>query len=59
MMNGYADGYYWARHQDNTTFVVFHEDGRWYCCGATADINRHLDTKRQIICPIIPAEASQ
>ena len=35
-----TDGYYWARDTtDGTTFVVYREDGLFYCCGVENPIN--------------------
>jgi hypothetical protein len=41
------DGYYWARHNDGTTFIVYREDGLWY----TVAIGHPIDfDPKQIIC---------
>lgn len=49
MLGDLADGYYWARHQDGTTFVVFLEDGQWW----TVVIENPIDFDRsQIIMPV-------
>ena len=29
----FEPGYYWAREDDGTHFIVLLEDGEWYCCG--------------------------
>jgi len=46
-----TDGYYWARHDDGTTFVVLLEGGDWYTVGILAPIT---DTFRecQVICAV-------
>lgn len=45
-----ADGYYWARHHDGTTFIVLREDGDWFACGIGPPII-NFDV-RQIIMPV-------
>lgn len=51
MMNGVAEGYYWARHDDGTLFVVLAQDGQWYACGVHAPLNEEFKAA-QIVCPI-------
>ena len=50
-MTEYADGHYWARHHDGTTFVVLREDGHWYCCGVCIPIDDEF-SEAQIICAV-------
>jgi hypothetical protein len=45
------DGYYWARHDDGTTFVVFLENGLWYVPGISHAINQDF-REHQIIAPV-------
>ena len=46
----YADGYYWARHTDDTTFVVLRQEGHWFTVGIAEPL-RNFDV-RQIVEPI-------
>jgi hypothetical protein len=32
------EGYYWARHEDGTTFVVLREGGKWFAPGVHKSI---------------------
>jgi hypothetical protein len=45
-----ADGYYWARHHDGTTFIVLREGPSWYTVGVEPPII-NFDV-RQIIMPV-------
>ncbi len=46
------EGYYWARHFDGTTFVVYLEKGSWYTVGVQNAINETFSVT-QIIKPIM------
>ena len=53
-MEKFVDGgYYWVREpdDDNTTFIVYYEDGLFYCCGVENPINAKLNLEA-IICPV-------
>lgn len=47
-MPPFHDGYYWARHRDGTRFIVFREDGHWYCCGVHNSIDEDFDTSQNV-----------
>ena len=44
-----ADGYYLARHHDDSTFVVLREDSLWYACGVQEPLNDRFHPDIQII----------
>jgi len=46
-----SEGYYWARHDDGTTFIVLLEDGNWFVPGVARPINARF-RESQVICPI-------
>ena len=52
-IRGFEPGYYWAREDDGTHFVVLLEYGEWYCCGVENPINSSFN-ERQIIIRIQP-----
>lgn len=45
------DGYYWARHDDGTAFVVLLQDGWWFTPGVGYPINNTFRPS-QLIMPI-------
>jgi hypothetical protein len=53
-MPDFDDGYYWAADSDGLAFVVLLEDGFWYCCAQSEDMNDTFSPNYQIICPIQP-----
>lgn len=41
--------YYWARHEEGSTFVVLFESGEWYCCGVDDPI---AFNPAQLVCEV-------
>lgn len=46
-----SEGYYWARHDDGSTFVVLLDGGNWFVPGVSRPINAKF-WESQVICPI-------
>lgn len=50
----WLDGYYWARHNDGSRFIVLRQNDTWYCPGLSGSMV-NFDTS-QIVCPVKEVE---